>query len=94
MPKRALAGSRMRSTIFSPKSVGNVLTRKSMERALARCILMRPSWGRRRSEMSSAAITLRRAAKRLNRLAGGCRASVSAPSMRKRTRQLDSYGSK
>jgi len=38
-------------TIFSPKSVGSVLTRKSTER-LPNLSFMRPSWGTRFSEMS------------------------------------------
>ena len=55
--------SSSRSTIFSPHSVGSEETRKSISRlrssTLSR-ILMRPSWGRRFSEMSSLAMILMR----------------------------------
>ena len=50
-------------TIFSPKSVGRHETRKSMSFELplsANRILMRPSWGRRFSAMSSFAMILMR----------------------------------
>ena len=41
-----MSGSKMRSTAFSPKAVGMVLTRSST--SLPPCSrLMRPSWGRR-----------------------------------------------
>ena len=62
MPSIACEGSRIRSTIFSPNSVGQVLMRKSIARVLDRRILMRPSCGTRRSAMSSRDMTLRRAA--------------------------------
>ncbi|MDT4885047.1 hypothetical protein FQZ97_1212460 [compost metagenome] len=65
MPIWALDGSRIRITTFSPHRVGRVLTRKSMDLLLDRRILIRPSWGLRRSEMSRLAITFRRAAMRL-----------------------------
>ena len=45
MPSIALDGSRIRATIFSPNSVGQVLTRKSIARFLEMRILMRPSCG-------------------------------------------------
>ena len=86
MPMRVLSGSSTRSTTFSPHSVGSVFTRKSMARVLESFILMRPSWGIRRSEMSSADITLSRAARRLPSWAGGAAASCSMPSVRNRTR--------
>ncbi|MDT4875922.1 hypothetical protein FQZ97_1113270 [compost metagenome] len=86
MPICALVGSRIRITIFSPHRVGRVLTRKSMDFALEIFILIRPSWGLRRSEISSAAITLSRAAMRLANWTGGFATSCSMPSVRKRTR--------
>ncbi len=61
MPSIALEGSRIRVTTFSPNSVGQVLTRKSMARFFDRRILMRPSCGTRRSAISSRDMTLRRA---------------------------------
>ena len=51
--------SRIRSTIFSPNSVGSVETRKSMTR-LPIFSLMRPSCGTRRSAMLSCAMILKR----------------------------------
>ncbi|MNP64222.1 hypothetical protein D3C76_1597030 [compost metagenome] len=86
MPICALVGSRIRITIFSPQSVGRVLTRKSMDLALEIFILIRPSWGLRRSEISRAAITFKRAAIRLANCIGGLATSCSMPSVRKRTR--------
>ncbi|MNG12465.1 hypothetical protein D3C84_960780 [compost metagenome] len=65
MPICALDGSRIRITTFSPHRVGRVLTRKSMDLLLDRRILIRPSWGRRRSEMSRLAMTFSREAMRL-----------------------------
>ncbi len=62
MPSIALEGSRIRITTFSPKSVGQVLTRKSIARFFEIFILMRPSCGTRRSAMSSRDMTLSRAA--------------------------------
>ena len=58
-----LSLSSRRMTIFSPKSVGRQETRKSMSFGLPsswKRILMRPSWGRRFSEMSSLAMILMR----------------------------------
>ena len=52
--------SRSRSTTFSPKSVGQTETRKSISLPLPSWSLMRPSWGRRRSEMSRWLMILRR----------------------------------
>jgi len=71
MPNMALDGSRMRSTIFSPNSVGHVLTRKSMARVFDSFILMRPSWGTRRSAMSMRDMTFRRAASLIASCTGG-----------------------
>src|ERR1700691_5742795 len=62
MPSMACEGPRLSSTIFSPYSVGQLLTRKSIARVFDRRILMRPSWGTRRSAMSRRAMTFRRAA--------------------------------
>ncbi len=53
-----LSSSRM--TIFSPKSVGQTLTRKSISLPPPSLILMRPSCGSRRSEMSSCAMIFTR----------------------------------
>ena len=86
MPSIAEDGSRIRITIFSPNSVGQVLTRKSMARVFDSFILMRPSCGTRRSAMSSRDMTLRRAAILPASCTGGCAISFSTPSMRKRTR--------
>ena len=61
MPSIACEGSRIRITIFSPNSVGQVLTRKSMARFFDSRILMRPSCGTRRSAMSRRDMTFRRA---------------------------------
>ena len=57
----ALEESRIRSTIFSPNRVGQVLTRKSIALFLEMRILIRPSWGIRRSAVSIRDITLTRA---------------------------------
>ena len=74
--------SRIRSTIFSPYSVGQVLTRKSIERLRDSTILMRPSCGTRRSAMFMRAMTLRRAVSRAEMLIGGDATSCSMPSWR------------
>ncbi|MNF96342.1 hypothetical protein D3C84_791290 [compost metagenome] len=71
-------------TTFSPHMVGRVLTRISMDRLREIFSLIRPSWGRRRSAISSRAITFKRAAKRFARLTGGVAISCSMPSIRKR----------
>ena len=77
--------SRIRITIFSPKMVGMLETRRSMVR-FTTLILMRPSWGSRRSAMSSSAMILRREMMAALNLKGGAIISWSTPSMRKRTR--------
>ncbi|MCY1548720.1 hypothetical protein D9M68_848460 [compost metagenome] len=86
MPICALAASRIRITIFSPHRVGMVLTRKSMDLVLDTRILIRPSCGLRRSEISRPAMTFRRAPMRLASWIGGLAASCRMPSVRKRTR--------
>ena len=62
MPRVACDGSRIRSTSFSPNSVGRLLTRKSIARVFDSTSFMRPSCGTRFSEMSSLEITLMREA--------------------------------
>ena len=94
MPSVACEESRIRSTIFSPNSVGQVLTRKSMERVLDSRILMRPSCGTRRSAMSRRDMTFRRALILPASCTGGWAISFRMPSMRRRTRNIFSYGSK
>ena len=86
MPSWALEGSRIRSTTFSPHRVGQVLTRKSMALLAETFSLIRPSCGFRRSEMSMADMTFRRAAMRVPNWTGGRETSCSTPSVRKRTR--------
>ena len=73
--------SRIRSTIFSPKSTGSVDTRKSMTR-LPIFSLSRPSWGTRRSAMLSWDRILMREVRAAFILSGGRMISSSAPSMR------------
>ncbi|MNN23634.1 hypothetical protein D3C81_1370390 [compost metagenome] len=63
-----------------------VLTRKSMDLLFDTRILIRPSCGLRRSEISSPAMTFRRAEMRLANWMGGLATSCSMPSVRKRTR--------
>ena len=86
MPKPARSSvrlplSRMRSTIFSPKSVGSVDTRKSITLPL-NFSLMRPSCGTRRSAMFSCAMILKRLTSAARSLIGGFITSCSAPSTR------------
>ncbi len=52
--------SRRRITTFSPNRVGQTETRKSISLPLPSLSLMRPSWGSRRSAMSSSDMILRR----------------------------------
>ena len=73
--------SRIRSTIFSPKSTGSVETRKSMT-WLPILSLMRPSCGTRRSAMLSCDRILMREVSAAFILSGGFITSSSAPSMR------------
>ena len=85
MPSLALDGSRIRITIFSPNSVGSVLTRKSIA-LLPNLSFMRPSCGTRFSAMSRREITLMREASLSLIAIGGWVISRSSPSTRKRTR--------
>ncbi len=62
--------SRSRSTTFSPNSVGQTLTRKSISLPL-NLILMRPSWGSRRSLMSSSAMIFKRLVMAIFSFCGG-----------------------
>jgi hypothetical protein len=73
--------SRIRSTIFSPNSVGSVLTRKSITRFPMRS-LMRPSCGRRRSAMFRSERILKREISAARILIGGFMISSSTPSTR------------
>ena len=82
MPRLALAGSKIRKTIFSPCIMGKVLTRKSMWRVLDRTNFMRPSCGMRFSEMSILEITLMREANFSLMARGGWLISLRMPSTR------------
>ena len=75
----------MRITIFSPNSVGRVLTRKSITRSGPIFSFMRPSCGTRFSEMSSRDSTLMREASFSLMATGGDTISRNSPSMRYRT---------
>jgi hypothetical protein len=86
MPSFALLGSRIRITIFSPKSVGSVLTRKSITRSGPTLSFILPSCGTRFSEMSIFEMTLMREASLSLMATGGEAISRSSPSTRKRTR--------
>ena len=86
--------SSRRSTIFSPKIVGSTETRKSMSWPGPNLSLMRPSCGRRRSAMSSCAMTLMREVMAFFSFSGGFMISSSTPSTRKRTRNIFSNGSR
>ena len=86
MPSLALLGSRIRITIFSPNSVGSVLTRKSITRSGPILSFILPSCGTRFSEMSMREMTLMREASLSLMATGGEAISRSSPSMRKRTR--------
>ncbi len=86
MPSLALLGSRIRITIFSPNSVGRVLTRKSITRSGPTLSFIFPSCGTRFSEMSILEITLMREASLSLMATGGEAISRSSPSTRKRTR--------
>ena len=86
MPSLALLGSRIRITIFSPNSVGRVLTRKSITRSGPILSFILPSCGTRFSEMSMREMTLMREASLSLMATGGEAISRSSPSTRKRTR--------
>ena len=80
----AWRGSRSRSTIFSPSTVGKVETRTRRE--LPACWNARPpSFGRRFTEMSIAEITLIRDAIGPRLAPGSVKAWRSTPSIRQRT---------
>ena len=82
MPIMAPAESRMRTTTFSPNSVGSVLTRKSMALVFDSTSFIRPSCGTRFSEMSSLEMILIRDATLSLITSGGCATSISTPSSR------------
>ena len=69
-------------TIFSPCSVGKVLTRKSIALVLDSTNFIRPSCGTRFSEMSSREMTLMRDAIFSRSTSGGWVISRSTPSVR------------
>ena len=73
--------SRIRSTTFSPNSVGSTDTRKSIT-FLPTFSLIRPSCGTRRSAMLSDAMILKREMSAARILRGGFITSISAPSIR------------
>ena len=80
-------------TTDSPNIVGSTLTRRStgLPPTLSS---MRPSCGRRRSAMSSSAITLMRLMMAFARCRGGGTISYSTPSARTRILNSSSNGSK
>ena len=82
MPSLTPDESRIRITIFSPKSVGSVLTRKSIALVFDSTSFIRPSCGTRFSEMSSLEITLIREATLSLITSGGCATSIRMPSRR------------
>ena len=84
--------SSKRNTARSPCELGSVLTRTSTARVPMRRE-MRPSCGRRFSEMSSSAMIFRREINAACKARLGCTTSRSAPSTRKRTLLCRSYGS-
>ncbi len=73
--------SAMRMTIFSPGAQGSTETRRSISLSPTRT-LRRPSWGRRRSEMSRLDMIFRRAQMAAWYFLGGAGCSWSTPSMR------------
>ena len=75
------AVSAMRMTIFSPGAQGRTETRMSISLSPMRT-LRRPSWGRRRSEMSRLDMILRRAQMAAWNFLGGEGCSCRTPSMR------------
>ena len=81
-----------RSTAFSPKCVGKVETRKSTPR-FSSVTRMRPSWGTRRSAMSSLARIFSRETNGPCSHLGTCINSRSRPSTRVRTCTPCSRGS-
>ena len=86
-----LSSSRM--TIFSPTTVGTVLTRRSIRRSPL-LSPMAPSWGMRFSAMSILARILNRDSTIVNDVRGIGGSSWSRPSIRSRIRQVSSNGSR
>ena len=84
--------SSKRSTARSPCALGNVLTRTSTARVPIRK-LMRPSCGKRFSEISRSAMIFRREISAACSARLGCTTSRNVPSTRKRTLEWRSYGS-
>ena len=85
--------SRMRRTMLSPKIVGRDDTRRSISRS-ASVAVIRPSWGRRRSAMSSCAMIFTRERMAASMGLGGAIMSWSTPSIRYRTWKASSPGSR
>ena len=85
--------SRIRITIFSPWTVGTVLTRRSIRLSPVRSA-MAPSWGMRFSAMSILARTFRRETIMMNTAFDGGGSSWSTPSIRRRNLQPSSNGSR
>ncbi len=85
--------SRIRMTIFSPYTVGTVLTRRST-RLSPDFTAMAPSWGTRFSAMSILARILKRERMGTNIDRGGGANSCSAPSTRRRMAHESSNGSR
>ena len=79
-------------THFSPQMVAAVATRTSMSLPSI-SVVSWPSWGRRRSTMFMPAMILIRLTRPTPMAAGSMRTSLSAPSMRKRTRTTSWDGS-
>ena len=87
------AGSNTRSTAFSPKTVGRVETRSSISFSDS-MRLMRPSWGRRFSAMSSPLSILRRLTTARYTMRGKVCMVRRTPSTRKRTTAWSRLGSR
>ena len=87
-----LPWSRIRITIFSPKSVGSVETRNSTVFVFIR-ILIRPSCGIRRSDISRSLIILSRDVTAALSLFGKGGISINVPSTLNRTLTCFSKGS-
>ena len=81
--------SNRRSTARSPWALGRVLTRTSTARVPMRSEI-RPSWGKRRSAMSSSAMIFKREISAACSARLGCTTSRKLPSTRKRTTECRS----
>ncbi len=92
-PRSLRSFGNRRSTMDSPCTPGNAEARTSMAWPLART-LRRPSCGKRRSAMSMPEISFRREATALKRSRGNCSRAYSTPSIRKRTTNWCSSGSR